>query len=80
MFKNFLLNYHTSKKFRFAPGAFGFVHFFLDKKTNRSGGRQKNQEISKLLHTKAYARPLSFQANALVYKDLQKFKHALNGR
>ena len=30
-----------------------------------------------LLRTEAYARPLSFQANALKYMDLQKLKHTL---
>ena len=60
-------------KFYFKLGLFMLVTFCLDTKSN-----QKSQESSMLPRTKASARPLNFQANALKTRRLEKYFKNLN--
>jgi len=62
--------------FYFKFGLFLLVTFCLDRAADRTKSNQKSQpgrraESLMLLRTKADARPLNFQANALKIRDFQ---------
>ena len=78
VFKNLLLKINAKMKFCFKLGLFVLVTFCLDRAADRTKSNQKSQESSMLPRTKAYARPLNFQASALKIKALVKYLKNLN--